>query len=296
MSYALIDPSLLSVCESTWQDEKLRDEYLEHFFDIISSIDEEEGMTIAWTELMDELMWEPPHRLPWKQDKTWSQSLIPVIYKKLRHNFEYISPSNGNCTIIPKLVVDRADFYDEFCNMIPELYSSGYTPVICLGQSNIPSKTWFFNNGSTQLSPSPNYIISKDCFLKNINIENDMWPASSGDELLFRKAVLMKIQRDLDNKAVLFNFSFSKGFVKKISKVVESRDKILISVARRLILNSFETSKDPCLQDEALEGKKNERRLRVTPRPSSKRIHYEKDNIDIVFTMFFDAGEHDKGL
>jgi len=298
MSYALLEPSLLSVSESTWRDEELRDEYLQHFFDIISSIDDKDGMNIAWTDLMDELMWESPQRLPWKKDKIWSQSLIPFIYKKLSSNADYISPSSGICTITPKLVVDRNDFYDEFCKLIPELYSFDFVPFICLGQSNIPSKAWAFNMGSSLVSPSPHFIMSKDCFLKNINIERDMWPTSSDDAELFKSAVLLKIKRDLEDKTVLYDFSFSKGFIKIISKVREDRDKILISVARRLILNSYEAGRDPCLQDEALEGKgKNkERRLRVTPRPSSKRIHYEKDNRELLFIVFYDAGEHDKGL
>lgn len=296
MSYALLEPSLLFVTEATWKNEELRDEYLQHFSSIISSIDNNDEIDIAWTALMDELMWESPQQLPWIQDKTWSRCLIPIIYKKLSTNVDYINPSSTICTVTPSFIVERYDFYSEFCKLIPELYSSNYIPYICLGQSNIPSKAWVFEIDNAAVSPSPKYIISGDCFFKEIVIENDMWPANVEGTDLFKQAVLFKIKRDFENKTVLYNFDFSSAFIKVISKVNNDRDKILTSVARRLILNSFEAGKDPCLQDEALEGKKKERRLRVTPRPSSKRIHYEKDNSNLLFTAFFDAGEHDKGL
>ena len=56
-----------------------------------------------------------------------------------------------------------------------------------------------------------------------------------------------------------------------------------------------DASKDPTLQDEKIEQRK-ERRFRVTQKPTQTRIHYFYDNNEIIFERFYDVGQHDVGL
>lgn len=97
----------------------------------------------------------------------------------------------------------------------------------------------------------------------------------------------------------MIDFEFKKAFVKKLLYVREDKLRILELIAKRLSKTTAEAGRDPVLQDENIEGKSNNdkvRRFRITPRPSSKRIHYKFERSMIVFTMFYDAGEHDDGL
>lgn len=294
MTYAILDPSLLYISEESWLDEELRDDYISHFSELISSIDNEDNVDIAWSELMDELMWESPIQLPWKKDKFWSQTLIPQIYRKMENNFDRLNTNNSGCDINPEFSITRDDFYSEFKKILVEVYPVNFVPFIALGKDNIEIKERNYIHNRKNLNPSPNYIISKDCFLKEIDLENTMWPINKDDSATFESAISIKIKRDLNNSPILYKFKFSKPFIKRIANERDDRDKILTSVARRLILNSNDASKDPCLQDESLS--KSERRLRVTPRPSSKRIHYNKVKDTLEFTTFYGASEHDDGL
>lgn len=296
MSYALLEPSLLYICEEDWLCEAKRDNYLEHFSIIMNGIGNDENIDLAWNDLYDELFWMSPQKRPWKMDRSWSNTIIPIIYEKLQRNAVNIEVQEIRCEIEPEIKYDRKDFYSIFSKMLPQLYFRERNVLICLGLKNIPVKPHEFFVSGEKLTPTPQLLFSPSCFLSLIDIEKQLWPLTNDDSERFSKAINTKLERDYIGRPTLYDFSFSKNFLKKISKVHESREKIIISIARRLIMTTAEAGRDGCLQDESIVGNSGVRRLRVTQRPSSKRIHYKKEDNSIEFLMFYDAGEHDDGL
>ena len=296
MSYALLEPSLLSICEEDWLCEVKRDDYLEHFSSIISCINDSEIIELAWNDLYDELFWTSPQKRPWKMDRYWSNTIIPIIYEKLQKNAVNIEIQDVECEIKPEIKYERKDFYSVFSKMLPELDLGERDILVCLGLKNIPVEPHKFFVTGKELTPIPQLLCSPSCFLSLIDIEKELWPSTNDDNELFSKAINTKLERDYIGKPVLYDFGFSKNFLKKISKVHDSRDKIITAIARRVVMTTAEAGRDGCLQDENIVGSTGVRRLRVTPRPSSKRIHYNKEGNSIEFTTFYDAGEHDDGL
>lgn len=300
MYYALLEPSLLSISEEDWHCEHSRDEYLEHFNIIMESINSSEVVKLAWNDIYDELFWTSPQKLPWRMDKFWSNTIIPVIYEKLQKNSEHYELSNNTCSIEPQIKYNRDDLHAVFCRLLPQLHFEEKNVIVCFGPKNIPIKEHIFIISGNAIEPNPKLFYSANCFLSLIRIESDLWPkngvSNDDNHIIMKKAIETKISRDLGNENILYDFSFSKPFLKKLTDVKNDREKILTSMARRLIMNTGDAGRDGCLQDEGISGKENIRRLRVTPRPSSKRIHYKKNSNKIEFQMFYDAGEHDDGL
>lgn len=128
-------------------------------------------------------------------------------------------------------------------------------------------------------------------------MEDLYWPddSKSGQKLKNGIGVLLKRNHQLESAPD--NFDFSTPFLKKLSNTTEDKLRIMEMIAKRLSKTTAEAGRDPVLQDESIGGKTSlVRRFRVTPRPSSKRIHYKFEDRKIIFTMFYDAGEHDDGL
>ena len=296
MSYALLEPSLLSISENDWLCEIKRDDYLEHFSCIMNCINDSDNIELAWNDLFDELFWSSPQKRPWKMDQYWSNTIIPIIYEKLQKNAVVIDIHDIECEIEPEIKHDRQDLLSIFKKLIPQLHIEDRDTLVCLGLKNIPVQSHEFFVENEKLLRQPQLFHSPKCFLSLIDIEKQLWPLSNNDEELFYKAVNTKLQRDYAGKSILYEFTFAKNFIRKISKVQESKDKILTAVARRVIMTTADAGRDGCLQDESIVGQIGERRLRVTPRPSSKRIHYTKNGNSLEFIMFYDTGEHDDGL
>jgi hypothetical protein len=171
--------------------------------------------------------------------------------------------------------------------------------LIPLGLKNIPSEDRQFKVGGCNLIPPPKLISCTKDFLDQIKVEESFWPNCSSDGELLKKGVSILLKRNHDINCCNVEFDFSKTFVKKLSSTQESRLRILELIAKRLSKTTAESGRDPVLQDENVEGRSDnakERRFRVTPRPSSKRIHYNFEGSKIVFIMFYDSGEHDDGL
>jgi hypothetical protein len=301
MEYAVLEPSVISISPEEWSCEMHRDDYLEHFHSILKSIDSSQDIYIAWSEESDELIWSDPQRPPWTQDRTWSNTIIPIIYKAMQTNFDYIEAVDKSleCEITPSFVCTRSDLTKNFKNVLGHLHDKCDGILIPLGLKNIPSEDRQFKVGGCNLIPPPKLISCTKDFLDQIKVEESFWPNCSSDGELLKKGVSILLKRNHDINCCNVEFDFSKTFVKKLSSTQESRLRILELIAKRLSKTTAESGRDPVLQDENVEGRSDnakERRFRVTPRPSSKRIHYNFEGSKIVFIMFYDSGEHDDGL
>ena len=119
------------------------------------------------------------------------------------------------------------------------------------------------------------------------------WPRTIDETNKFELLLEIAFKR-LDNEAKN-EYQFSNSFLRDLIKTQKYYERIVNSVAKRLTLTAMEASRDPHLQDEYL-TQSNEHRFRVTPRPSSTRIHYDYVMGSLRFLRFYGEGEHDDGL
>jgi hypothetical protein len=163
---------------------------------------------------------------------------------------------------------------------------------LCLGVNRIREEfTFFCDCHSFQVNP---VVIAKPIeWLDHIDLTGSYWPSNIDEEGKFNTALEIAFKK-LD-KQPIYEYEFSKSFLKDIIKVQNHRTSIIEWTAKRLTLTKQEAAKDSYLQDEYLKQKK-EYRFRITQRPSSTRIQYKYVNKKIKFLSYYDEGEHDDGL
>lgn len=298
MEYAVLEPSVISISHEEWACEVQRDCYLEHFKNLLDNIYIIPNLTIAWSEDTDELIWSSPQRPPWRLDTFWANTITPIIYR-LQSKFSYIELDTfeNQCEIIPPFTCVREDLSENFRLLLQQLNNNSSKILIPLGLKNIPLTPRQFNLSNAELVPRPIQIGCTNDFLSQITVEDLYWPddSKSGQKLKNGIGILLKRNHQLESAPD--NFDFSTPFLKKLSNTTEDKLRIMEMIAKRLSKTTAEAGRDPVLQDESIGGKTSlVRRFRVTPRPSSKRIHYKFEDRKIIFTMFYDAGEHDDGL
>jgi len=164
---------------------------------------------------------------------------------------------------------------------------------LCLGVNRIREEfTFLCDCHSFQVNP---VVIAKPIeWLDQIDLTESYWPSNVDEEGKFKAALQIAFKK-LD-KQPIYEYEFSKSFLRDIIKVQNHRTSIIEWTAKRLTLTKQEAARDSYLQDEELEQKKKEYRFRITQRPSSTRIHYKYVNKKIKFLRYYDEGEHDDGL
>jgi len=298
MSVAVLEPSVLSIEEDEWFHEESRDNYLEHFNTILTCISNDRNISLAWCEKIDELIWSFPQRPPWKRDRIWANTIIPIIYERVQKNAVYIDdPENIlPCSIIPPINCDREEMYAVFLDVLGSLNDNCRKILIAFGLKNIPPEDHAFKIEENDLQPTPILMTGEVDFLNQIDVVSEYWPDGSDDSERLKKGISIILKRGYGLDNPVHDFQFSQRFLRKLSSTGVDRLRILNTIARRLTMNTSDAGRDGSLQDEGLEGRAGIRRFRITPRPSSKRIHYEFTNSGVEFLMFYDVGEHDDGL
>lgn len=304
----LLDPSILFISEEHWQNDDLRDEFLQHLLDNLMYIDEYKITKIYWSEEIEELLWLSPQVPPWRQDKDWKMQLVPIIYNKLNSNREFLifsnSSSTATCTITPELNTDsvKDEVKNVLIKLINELIYIQQDIFFCVGKNNQlpPDYNYIFCSQQPAASLEPELINSPNEWLRYINTQEDFWPIDSSDEQVDRFITAIKLTLELRFKGnqVLYKFQLEKEFIRDIlsERRLRFRKRILEHIAKRLILTTQKASKDISLQDEFIDQSK-QYRFRVTPRPSSARIHYVfLGEGTINFLRYYRDGAHDDGL
>ena len=106
------------------------------------------------------------------------------------------------------------------------------------------------------------------------------WPKSKNDIQNFKDC--LNIYNKKNSVETIYEYNFSRQFlVDFIGSEKKFRDPIIEKIGLRLSMSRQKASKDPTLQDEEIKQRK-EGRFRVTPRPSSTRIHYSFDKTVIL--------------
>ncbi|MEG3890986.1 hypothetical protein QT973_11115 [Microcoleus sp. Z1_A1] len=293
---AVFEPEILFISESDWQDSEKRDTFLKHLLDNLENINNYQITRVYWTDDLEELLWDHPQLPPWRQDRDWKLQIVPIIYKAFNTARKFIqSPENlSSCLMQPVLNCSCFEglalcSFLELMHIVIEREENVY---LCLGVNRIREEfTFLCDCHSFQVNP---VVIAKPIeWLDHIDLTESYWPSNIDEEGKFNTALEIAFKK-LD-KQPIYEYEFSKSFLKDIIKVQNHRTSIIEWTAKRLTLTKQEAARDPHLQDEYLKQKK-EYRFRITQRPSSTRIHYKYVNNKIKFLRYYDEGEHDDGL
>jgi hypothetical protein len=169
--------------------------------------------------------------------------------------------------------------------------------LLCLGLENILStnSSYVFSCACCSQNFTPELINSPIDWLHYINLE-DYWPSNVSDlDKLVKVLEIVRI-RDFNSSPFLYEFEFDPRFINELVAIKSYKIEIIHQIVKRLISTKRQAAQDASLQDEYLKGK-CEYRFRVTPRPSSARIHYTYDQSGtIIFLCYYGAGHHDDGL
>ena len=293
---AVFEPEIIFISESDWQDSKKRDEFLNHLLDNLENINNYHITRVYWTEDLEGLLWDHPQLPPWRLDRDWKLKLVPTIYKNFNTR-EFIESQETLSSCLMQPVLNCSCFeglalcaFLELMHIVIEREENVY---LCLGVNRIREEfTFLCDCHSFQVNP---VVIAKPIeWLDQIDLTESYWPSNVDEEGKFKAALQIAFKK-LD-KQPIYEYEFSKSFLRDIIKVQNHRTSIIEWTAKRLTLTKQEAARDSYLQDEELEQKKKEYRFRITQRPSSTRIHYKYVNKKIKFLRYYDEGEHDDGL
>ena len=293
---AVFEPEILFISESDWQDSEKRDTFLKHLLDNLESINNYQITRVYWTEDLEELLWDHPQLPPWRQDRDWKLQIVPIIYKAFSTVTEFIQSQENLSSCLMQPVLNCSCFeglalcaFLELMHIVIEREENVY---LCLGVKRIREEfTFLCECHSFQVNP---VVIAKPIeWLDQIDLTESYWPSNIDEEGKFNTALEIAFKK-LD-KQPIYEYEFSKSFLKNIIKVQNHRTSIIEWTAKRLTLTKQEAAKNSYLQDEWL-TKKKEYRFRITQQPSSTRIHYKYVNNKMKFLRYYDEGEHDDGL
>jgi hypothetical protein len=300
---AVFEPSLMFISDEDWYVAEKRDAFLQHFSDHLECIDVYDICQILWTEEFDILMWETPQMHPWQQEYWAAMQIIPNLYKILnnRTNYDFYCEEKS-ANVSPKLqneiITNNAN--EIFLKLVHTLIAFEEDFYLCVGSQN-------------KLSANQKYHFSCDCHknllipvLHNsavdwfpcINILAKFFPQNVAEfDDKFQKGLDFIRKKDFQNKPYLFDFEFTKNFKKSIVGRTTCQEDIFIAIVKKLIFTSQEAANSD-LHDEFITQKGlNQGRIRVTQRPTSTRIHYDRDkNGKIIFLAYYGEGEHDVAL
>jgi len=294
---AVFEPEIIFISESDWQDSKKRDEFLNHLLDNLENINNYHITRVYWTEDLEGLLWDHPQLPPWRQDRDWKLQIVPIIYKAFNTAREFIQSQENLSSCLMQPVLNCSCFeglalcaFLELMHIVIEREENVY---LCLGVNRIREEfTFLCDCHSFQVNP---VVIAKPIeWLDHIDLTESYWPSNVDEEGKFKAALQIAFKK-LD-KQPIYEYEFSKSFLRDIIKVQNHRTSIIEWTAKRLTLTKQEAARDSYLQDEELEQKKKEYRFRITQRPSSTRIHYKYVNKKIKFLRYYDEGQHDDGL
>lgn len=300
MRNAVFDPAIFFISETDWSNEHRRDRFLKHLYENLENIDQYSVAQIVWNDELENCLWAHPQIPPWRQNRDWSIQLVPTIYRILQRNRATVNCGSSHiaCTVDPLMNCVNADALTCFLELMHKVSTSIPDILLCLGLENILStnSSYVFSCTCCPQNLIPKLINSSTDWLHYIDLEKKYWPNSISDLDKFVKALEVVRIRDFNNPPFLYKFEFSSRFINELIVTQSNKLEILHQMVRRLTLTSQQAACNASLQDEYLR-KKREHRFRVTPGPSSARIHYSYNpSGTIIFLCYYGAGHHDDGL
>lgn len=284
MDNVLICPSKIFITEDLWNDESFRENYLIEMMETFEIIDKSKQIKLIWSIDLENKLWENNKYRPWSEYTTTRNQIIPIIYNFFNKNIIYSEINEQICIKTPDFELNDNDIlkiYSQICNE-KILSKEDFTLIISKNENYFISST---EDEYLAEIFKTNFDILKKYLDKIINSE-DVRDVFQTIELYLKSKNLKRLNK----------YSFSSNFIKKMKKLGnEDLDRLFERLALRLSYTSAEARSCILLRDKYID-EDNGFRMRITNRPTSKRVHYKIEEDSIKFTEYYGIGEHDDGL
>jgi hypothetical protein len=285
----VLDPKILVIDEVSWQEAEKKDQFLENLLYSLNFVDNCKDAHLFWCDELEELLWAAPTLPPWRTSD-FRNALIPIIYKKFTTNKRNISIDSSCDNFNFRPDIENIEKYrDVFKKLCWTLISGDIDFFMVLGiDQNVPDNSKFVLScdKSVEKEVYGEKFLYK--WLENSEFLDFIWPQNLQEKEEFESIVEICIS---ENK--LYEFSFENEFIRSIIGL-ESRFQIALmkAIYQRLNMRG-DMAVSSSLREETVNG---EIRVRVTPKPTSTRLHFIIDNGKIIFKKFHGVGHHDDAL
>ncbi|MDO6598464.1 hypothetical protein Q4512_16210 [Oceanihabitans sp. 2_MG-2023] len=289
MNKLMLLPALAFISENDWSQESFKDNYLEIMINAFKEIDNNENLSLIWSNKLEEILWTEPRYKPWG-DLNVRNSLVPIFYKFFVKNVDFISHENVQSTSSPNLEHTNTEILDEYYSISNHLILEEIEFAL------------FNPNYSIQFETECNQTYSPICCCSNFDIlKLQLKPFLFNGSIEESKAKLTYvISLYLKKNGLIKNntYCLSSAFMRKVQtlsdlNIIELIDRLSL----RISYNGQQARECIILQDEFITTNGiNEFRMRITNRPTSKRVHYVINDNVLEFLNYYGVGEHDKRL
>lgn len=288
----VLDPYVMHLDDESWENEDLRDQFIEYFLQCLNLIDTCRDSMIYWSEALETLVWENPTSPPWRGYIDMKHQLVPIVYRKFPSSQRWIDIDCQYeiCEFSPRLV-EAGRYEKAFKTLCGTLVSHDENFSLILGKNQeIPERSEFALSCSPPLHEKLLHgenTLSK--WLENVEFVNYIWPENVHDLEDFEQIINLCTASD-DN---IYKIRFTEEFIRSVLNL-EIRYKLALTKAmiQRLTMTRDQAATSS-LQEEVVHG---ENRIRITPRPTSTRAHFTFEKKNIIFQRFYRVGEHDDAL
>jgi hypothetical protein len=293
----------LFIAAENWNVPERQREFLQSLLDLFDCLQEFGGAKLAWCQEMDQLLWGAPQVPPWRMDLCSKNAMIPVIYRRLQQCTEYYNLSSNVCAHFTENQclgdATRPDADEVFGRLAHEvIFEEEITTTVAVSSGALqPGMTLVAScecHGAREIA----ILRSRRDWIMAYRFIERLWPVQRDDASsakLTRCIQYFVESSDEGNfrRQFVFQPSYANRFLEDVGGAQGDAVAILEALARRLTMQTHETTAHAALGDELLKGSDTVRRLRVS---GAARIHYEVNDQRILFTRYYSASQHDDGI
>lgn len=291
----LYEPSLYNISIEDWNIEEKKDLFIEELLKCMNFLEVDEGFVLLWTDELEELMWLSPQTPPWRTDKDFANSFVPIIYKKLadeKNKFNIdINHTFSTCNFNPQICYSEK-YEKAFKNLSSQIVFNKIPITLIL--SSKQEERNFTDIICSEPETKEKYLSISNLtqIIKEIDLINEIWPKNIEDKTKFCSFIISIIP----SEKLINEFEIDNSFIKDLIEVIIPRHrlKIVKTICYRLTIDSSTARGCTVLREENINP--NNIRIRVTQKPTSTRIHFKFNGSRINFLRYYGEGEHDDGL
>ncbi len=292
MNDVIIDPYFTFICEEDWEDQDKQICFLESFLKLLEIPDYYPSTSFCWSYEMEELLWQAPTYPPWKYYAK-NQTVI-IYYHKFFSKAKLFETSGNFCTTNPQMLWhENKSIHNAFSSLVYELVNGSIEFVFF---KHMIRTLEAVNCNANNQDYSPPIICDRRSYFLMIPFIEYYWDLLQTNSASFNKC--LKIHGFIIGQEHFENeYEFSDSFIDDLRNELEPRFRLNIidALVKRLCMNSIDAARDTALREEYID-QNDCYRLRVTPRPTSCRIHYKRNGNSMVFSNYYSSGEHDDGI
>lgn len=295
--HTILDPSFITVDNSTWANTEKRDEYLGAIIEQLELIDVLRLPPLAWSGKLQQFAFSPSTLPPWRIDKDFSIPLTSIFFDLFNKLTDYIEDINIEpCSSAPELAchVNGEDLKAGTLELAHKFLVDSQNFLLILSKINKFNHI-SFSCDCHRRTYTPLCINEISDWFDFPGIEHHIWASFERDFSNFSLILKAMIKTMCGNeRSCIYKFTCSKKFKKQLLGETNNRKTIIKNIATRLSLTQKEASSKASINDEPVKSSDGIRRFRTS---GSSRVHYEyTDNNKLHFLEYYPDGKHDAGL